>query len=286
MVLRFLKDVWLGFKSFFQAFVLIYQYNLWLFFIIPVLVSALIYFGGDYLLEDLKHVHFDAEISKIDFQNELGEIKIQGVPTDSEELRLLLTASKLIFVIIALKLNKYLVLILLTPLNAMISARIERILTGNKYPFEFRQYVDDIYRGVNFAIRNLFRQSMIFVAWYLLTLLIPVLEVATFSVVFLVGAYYYGASLMDYTNERRRLSMEESVTFIRKHAGIAMAIGAVFYALFFVSFIGVVFAPIPGVVAATIAIDARVGLKRKNALKEVLKEKKEPTNAPKKSVKA
>ena len=48
--------------------------------------------------------------------------------------------------------------------------------------------------------------------------------------------------------------MEESIQYIRKHIGLTMAIGIIFYAMFFIEFIGFIVAPITAVVAATLAI--------------------------------
>ncbi len=261
MVWRFIKDFWLGLYSYYKAFVVIIQYNLWLFFLVPIALSIALYFSANVVKEELIGINLSEALSAIDFEKEFSEIKFQGVSADSGEL--LILGAKLIFVIIAFKFNKYLVLLLLTPMNAMISARIERLLTGNRYKFNFNQYVEDIYRGVNFVLRNLARQAFIYLLWYLLVFMFPFLDMFSFYIIFLVGAFYYGASLMDYTNERRRLSMEESVQFIRQNAGMAMAIGGVFYSLFFVSIIGIILAPVLGVAAATLAIHNKIDLGKK-----------------------
>ena len=48
----------------------------------------------------------------------------------------------------------------------------------------------------------------------------------------LIGFYYYGFSFIDYLNERRRLTIAESVLFVKKHRGFAFALGSVFTILF------------------------------------------------------
>lgn len=268
MIVRFLKDFWLGLRAYYEALVMVFQYNLWLFFLIPVALSVSMFFGGEYLLDQLKQVNIEHEIDRINFENELNEISFKGFPKDAAEMKLLVIGLQIIFVVISLRLRKYVILILLAPVMAILSTKTEKLLTGNKYPFSFDRWVSDIYRGINFALRNMFRQMIILAAWYVIVLLIPELDFLSFWVIFGVGSYYYGASLMDYTNERMRMSMEESVRFIRKNSGLALSLGTVFSILFFTDYIGIVLAPIVGVIAATYAIDYKVDLKKNKYAKK------------------
>ena len=108
-------------------------------------------------------------------------------------------------------------MILLAPLNTALSAKTERILTGNKYPFDYGQLISDIYRTIIFSLRNGVRQGVLIGIWLLIDLLIPFVNPATPVVVFSIAAYYYGATLIDYNSERRKLSWEDSVKFIKRH---------------------------------------------------------------------
>lgn len=279
MLIRFIKDFYIGLRSIFEAVVLIFEHWLWLFFVFPILFSLGIFFGGEHIFEELKKINLQSSIRNLEFKADFYNIRFEGFPTDSEEMGLLIIAVKLIVVVVSLKLSKYIILILMAPIMTILSSRTEFLLTGNKYPFSINQFVSDIYRGINFAVRNLFRQMVIIIGWYLLTLAIPFLDQFTFWIVFFVGSFYYGASMMDYTNERRRMNMHESIVFIRRHAGITMAIGMLFYTLFFVTYIGIVFAPVICIIAATYAIHQRVDLsKNKNAIKPEKKAKEQSEN--------
>ena len=48
----------------------------------------------------------------------------------------------------------------------------------------------------------------------------------------LVAFYYYGFGFIDFMNERRRLTITESVKFVKKHKGFAIALGLVFTVFF------------------------------------------------------
>lgn len=276
MLVRFIKDFLLGMRSLYEAVVMIFEHWLWLYFLLPILFSVAIYFGGESMFHQLKNINIQTELQNIEFKANFTDIRFEGFPTDSDEMKILVIALKMIVVVISLKLSKYIILILMAPVITILSARTEYLLTGNKYPFSISQFSHDLYRGINFAIRNMFRQLVIIVMWYLLTLLFPVMDKFTFPFVFCVGSYYYGSSMIDYTNERRRLSLEESVRFIRKNAGLAMSIGMMFSTLFFIAYIGIIFAPVIGIIAATYAMHQKVDLsKNEYAEKTDVQEKKE-----------
>ena len=249
------KDFAIGVKAFIKAFIFLFEYNLWLYFFVPVLLFVCMYLGADLVHKNVMNYDIQGQLAHIDFQAELKEFRwFKGFPTDSKEIELIIVSLQIIFIVSVLRMKRYLILILMSPLLAFVSTRIEFIVVENKYNWDTKQFIKDIYRGVNFALRNMFRQIIILGLWSVLVTFLSDLEFFSPFVSFIVGAYYYGASLMDYTNERRRLTMEESILYIRKHIGLTMAIGVIFYGMFFIEFIGFIVAPITAVVAATLAI--------------------------------
>jgi len=48
----------------------------------------------------------------------------------------------------------------------------------------------------------------------------------------IIAFYYYGFGFIDFMNERRRLTIKQSVKFVRNHKGFAVALGLVFTLLF------------------------------------------------------
>ncbi len=279
MLIRLIKDFFIGIRAYFKAFVFIYEHNLWFYFIVPALVSVILFFSGNLLLDELRVHDFNTGLQGLDFDAKLKTFKFgEIIPTDTE-VDLMVGALKLVFVISAFAFNKYLVLILLAPLNTWISAKTERILTGNSYPFDYKQLVSDIYRTINFSIRNVFRQGFLIGLWLLIAYFVPYVDKASPYIIFWIAAYYYGATLIDYNSERRKLSWEESIQFIKRYSGMALSLGGVFSLMYFNSYVGIIVAPIMGVVAATIAVHDRIGLKRKgslnNAIKTIEKEKKQ-----------
>ena len=187
---------------------------------------------------------------------------------------------------------KYLVVIILSPLISHLSMKTENKLTGNSYPFSLTQLLNDIKRAFKIVLRNLMWYYFFFLIIYVVSSLgwenpksSPV-----FYLTFALGFFYYGFGFLDYINERRRLNIDESITFVRDNRGLAIAIGLVYSVLILVpvdlgalfdwsnfsdhmlSTIGVfslhlflwfcaATAPILAIVAATIAMDDLVDLK-------------------------
>ena len=129
----------------------------------------------------------------------------------------------------------------MSPLLSIISERTERIITGNKYKFNIKQLIKDVKRALNLVLRNLFWELCVFgfgiiIVFYLLSLFTPIDDelnsyLRTF-VITIVAFYYYGFGFIDYIMERMRLNLSESVKFVRKHKGFAIALGAIFTPLF------------------------------------------------------
>ncbi len=236
------RQVGIGIVAYFQSFVFIVKEALWLYFLIPGILSLLLYWGGEVALQHLRTVEF------------------KGI-TDDELDRYLIFGLQALFVFVANRMNKYVVMILLSPVLTQLSARTERILSGNHYPFGFRQYIHNLLRGLQIAFRNLFTQMMIILIWLVFAAFIPGIDAATPVVVFLIGFYFYGFYFMDYVSERLGYTLEESVNFIRKNAAFAFTIGGIFSGLFMIPYAGVIIAPITASIAATIGVDKVVGLR-------------------------
>ncbi|HNW89242.1 MAG TPA: EI24 domain-containing protein [Bacteroidales bacterium] len=149
---------------------------------------------------------------------------------------------------------RYVVLAILSPALALLSEKTDKILTGTNYPFRIGQFLKDIWRGIRIVIRNFFIEMGFMVLFFFLGY-IPVVGWITPVIMFFITCYFYGFSMIDYSNERFKFSIRESVKFVRKNRGMSVANGMVFYFFFFfVPVVGFIFAPAYSVIAATIAV--------------------------------
>jgi len=148
---------------------------------------------------------------------------------------------------------KYLFLIIGSPVFAYISERTESIIEGKDYPFDFKQFGKDIIRGIAIAVRNTLWQTVYLVSIFLLSL-IPLIGWATPVLVLFIECYYFGFSMLDYSSERRKMSVSESIDFIGRHKGLAIGNGMVFYLMHGLPILGWILAPTYAVIAATLSL--------------------------------
>lgn len=227
--------------SFVEAVKLIFTSTLWLAFLVPLGLSIGVYFGGEILLEDFQ---------KIDLSN-----------LDEENASQLLTIGlQAIAIYATVHMTRYLVLTLLTPILTPLSTRAEYLFTGNTYPLIIKYYIEDIVRAWKIIIRNMLLQMLWMAGLYTLTFLYSLPDWVDVIGYYVIACYFYGFSFMDYANERRRLSIPDSIKFTRQHAAAAYTLGLIYVGLWQIPYAGVVIAPILAVVAGTFTVHKLVDL--------------------------
>lgn len=242
------KQLRVGVGAYAEALRMIFATQMWLALTIPVLLSLALYYGGDMLTDNLKAYHFD----RLD---------------DADGSEYLLLGIQFLLVYVTKFMNKYLVLMLLSPLLAAMSVHVEYRLVGNRYPWNWEYYGRDVVRALVISLRNMGIQLLWMAAFFLVDLVVGLPSYLHLVVYFAVAFYFYGFSFMDYASERRRLSVSESVKFTRKHWLTAYVLGTVYGTLFWIPNFGfalepgVVLAPILGVVGGTIAVHKIVDLR-------------------------
>ena len=221
--MNFFQLLFLGYKNYIKGTAFLFKHKLQWFFIFPIVLYVCIYWLGTYFkslgLETIKDL---SEVSsRIDSVNELIWTILEVMSFDA--LHIIFTQFTL-----------YIVVVLLSPVLAMLSEKIEEIITGKSYDYTFKMLVNDIKRGAIIAFRNLI-WFYVFVGIFLglLSLLdLPIKSFIIFAIPFIVGFYYYGFTFIDYVNERRRLNIQQSIFFVSKHKGLAISIGSI-YSIFF-----------------------------------------------------
>lgn len=218
------KDLALGYRSYINAIKFIKEHRLYFYFLFPILLFVGIYYLG-FAFEEWK-----VEASKSS-GNESFWIKIWFA---------IVYGFYTFMAYIVFKFMRYILIICLSPVLSVVSERVERIITGNVYRFNLKQLIKDVKRTINLSIRNLIWEfGIVYSIWILLEVIGWVFQFPTVLISYaqtimamLIGFYYYGFSFIDYLNERRRLTITESVQFVKKHKWFAFALGSVFTLLF------------------------------------------------------
>ena len=245
-----------AFTSFFAALPFAFRHGLAWMFAVPIVLFVLISWGFFVVL----HGPVD----------QLGALAADWLEIPVEEaseglwndLKNVLNATREFVVAFVLRLaiayllflvNKYIVLILLSPLLAYASERTEEIVTGRTFPFSWRQLLLDAIRGSLVALRNGVLELVISLLLWALGLIIPILAPFTVVLLFLVSAYFYGFSMFDYMLERRRLRVSESVRAVNQRLGAVVTNGALFSLVMKVPLLGLLFGPVMAAIGAVLA---------------------------------
>jgi CysZ protein len=252
--MQFFKDFFFGLRTYTQALHFIFRKRLAWFFLFPLLLNILLFWFGWEYINGLADYSENFLKNWLDLENAnfwgSGFLKatIGGF---------VWVVFKVLFFLIFAYFGGYIIIILLSPVFSYLSERTEQLQTGNDYPFQFKQLLKDIIRGVRIAIRNLFIELLLTILIFFLSF-IPIIGWFSAILLFFISAYFYGFSFLDYAIERKKLTPKQSVQFMRENKGIVIANGFVFSLCLIIPFCGVSFssfAAIISVVAGTLAVD-------------------------------
>lgn len=245
-----LKEIIIAIQSYFDAHNFISKHRLWKWIIIPGVLYTLLFIVGMYFFWQSS----DNAVTWISSQIGL-EAWLQR--QRSEWLSFLFVMAGLILRIVLVffyfSLFKYLFLIIGSPVFAYLSEKTESILEGKDFPFDMKQLMKDVARGIRLALRNTLWQTVYVVSLLLLSLL-PLAGWITPVIALFVECYYYGSSMLDYSLERHKLTYAQSINYIGRHKGLAIGNGLMFYLMHGFIIVGWVLAPAYAVVAATLSL--------------------------------
>lgn len=211
--MAFFRNLILGYKSYIKAFIMIVKYRMYWYLIFPALLMLCIYKVG-------YSIHMNAPATDATTMNQIIWY-------------LLRLMAEILVATALMRFAKYIVVIILAPMISKLSQKVEFILTGKKYPFNFKQLILDIKRSVRLGIRNMMWEVFFFTLIFLISLIgwqnfkeSPLRHLLMF-----VSFYYYGFAFLDYTFERLKMNFHHSIQFTRKNRGLALSIGSIYSVL-------------------------------------------------------
>ena len=245
-----LKEIIIAIQSYAEAHQFIREHRLWKWILIPGILYAFLFMSGMYLFWQSSN----EAVTWLSHQIGL-ERWLQNQQSEWLSFLFIMAGLFLRFILMLLyfSLFKYLFLIIGSPVFAYLSERTAAILENRDYPFSLQQLLKDAWRGTRLAIRNSLWQTVYVLSLVLLSL-VPVIGWITPIIALFIECYYYGFSMLDYSCERNKLSMPESIDFVGKHRGLAIGNGAMFYLMHGVPFLGWILAPAYAVIAATLSL--------------------------------
>ena len=254
-----LNDFKSGILAYSEAVCFLKKNRLLYFFLFPLIFNILIYFLGVYVMDQVVDLANSKLVSFINFITE------ENNPTAVKYIFkfLYITSriiSKVILVFLFSLFSGYITIILLSPVFTVLSEKTANILNSKTINFDFIQFLRDNFRALIIALRNIVMQLII----YIMLLLIGIIPIFGWVIALLgnliVASYFYGFSFLDYSNERNQLSINESVSMVRKNRGLAIGLGLVFQICLLIPLIGSLiasFLSIITIVSATMAIERK-----------------------------
>ena len=245
--MNFFSGFFKGFGNCFKAFNVIFNKGLWPFLIYPLLIwliTWILTLFGITLLAD----HLTGLIKGFfNIEDSTGVLAVV--------IGLLI---KISLFLISGTFSRYILLIILSPLIALLSEKTEEAITGKQFSFSFKQLCKDILRGILITLRNFSIEMGIIILCMLLSVFLTPLTIITIPFLLFVSWYFTGFTMLDYNAERYKLKVGESTDLVRRNQGYACGIGCVYWLFtmlpFFVGdLIGIMFGPAIAVVGATIS---------------------------------
>jgi len=166
-----------------------------------------------------------------------------------------------------IKLMKYLVLMFLGPVMAILSELTEQRITGVTRTFSISSFLREVFRGIRTALLYLFIELCLLVflllvaivVGFMFPILLPVIAPLELLIAFVMGAFFYGAASMDYVWERQGAGAVESIRLAIRFRHLAVGLGSLFAVLMAIPVVNFTITPI--IAPAITAVAASLALK-------------------------
>ena len=235
-----INNILKGIQAYAGSFALISKLKLWKYFAIPILISVL--------------TAAVIGLTAYGLSDNIGRFIANIWPWNwgSETFTSISTfIGGLVVIAIGLILYKHIIMAFSAPFMSPVSEKIEAHLTGiERHNHRKTSFQEQLWRGIRINVRNLGKE-LLFTLPLLLLKFIPVVNIFSTVLLFLLQAYYAGFGNMDYTLERH-FKYRDSINFVGKHKGIAIGNGIVFMLFLLIPVIGVILVLPLSVTASTI----------------------------------
>jgi CysZ protein len=242
------EQLFLGINSYIRAFRILDKYNLWSTLILPaslsLLIAVIVVLLAWITSEDIV-LYVTGRYSFKEYDSQIGNV-IELVPA-------ILIRGIVLF--LYLKIYRYLILIVLSPVFVNVSRVLHKQIEGMEDKMNLKAYCFCSFRGIRLAIRNFFLELLVTGGLLLLTLIIVWILPVIPAIILLVESYFFGMVMMDYAYEMDGLSRNQSRENIRRNAGIATGNGLIFNLIILLPLFGVIMGPVLALVAGRVAID-------------------------------
>lgn len=132
----------------------------------------------------------------------------------------------------------YIVILLLSPVFSMVAEKTLSVITGTEFKFNLGVFLRSVLRGIIVTVRNSFFQFALAFILFLFGL-VPVVGIAAVVLTFMVNAFFYGYSMIDYSYEAMRFAPAHSMRRARKNLFAIIGMGTPYALLILIPWVGV-----------------------------------------------
>jgi len=253
--MKFFSDFFKAIGNCFKAFSILFEKGLWYYIFYPLIIWIALWIASIYGFMSLAS-YISKWLS--------GYVNAESIPQTGHWLsfaRPLLVGKisfiitillRVIFWLISGTFIKYALLIALSPVFALLSEKADEKLTGANFPFNLKQLLKDIFRGIAISLRNMFLEYFFIFSCFLINLFFPPSFFITTPFLFILGWYYIGFALLDYNCERYKFGVLKSIKFIKQNWGTAIGIGFVYSIFMYIPLLGLLFGPLIAIIGGTL----------------------------------
>ena len=254
------QKIGIAFRSFGRANNFIKKHNLWHFVYLPgILNIVLFYFSFNWFIGSV--ASWVTGIFDLDCESEHFRWLCYSISTIASLLEFFVKWFLYVaFIGLYLSVYKSVLLIMYSPVLAYLVELVEKKHKGIDEPFRMEQFIKDTVRGIVLAIRGLFAEGLAVLFLFIMAF-VPIINIVQPVLLWLVGAYFLGVSMLDYTLEKKGMNVSDSIKYSKKNKSLVIGIGTVFQLVFFIPFLGWMFAPSYSVVAAYFAVEELENIK-------------------------
>lgn len=243
-----------GIQAYGRAMSILFSRKFWWFLLFPVLVLFLLFIGGNFLISLAgDELYGLVEHTLQDWLSGISWLQWVGSATHLV-MKIML---RIIYFFLFVSFGGYVVLIVMSPVYSWLSERTEAYLTGQDYPFSWRQLAWEIFRGILIALRNMVWQLLLSLLFFCCSF-IPLIGWLAPVAIFFSSAYFYGFSFIDYAVERKRYNVRQSVRYVNKNIGVVTGIGIIFSLALMIPWVSIImcsFVSLLSVIAGTIVVN-------------------------------
>lgn len=147
-----------------------------------------------------------------------------------------------IFDLIVSEFYKFVILVILSPVNCILSEKFDSYLTGNEYKFDFIRLFNDFLRMILIVISALFLEYVFLGIWWLFSWVMP--DFIGEAIFFLIASFFVGFSFYDYSMERYGLNFFKSWGMGFSRMSYMLITGGIFTLMIKIPFVGIIVAPV------------------------------------------